>query len=62
LDGQIIPANYNQGHWLFHLYAETEKGNKYWILDDPDNPIILKIRYKLAFKRMRGQIKIYFRL
>jgi hypothetical protein len=25
------------------LYAETEKGNKYWILDDPDNPIILKM-------------------
>jgi hypothetical protein len=25
------------------LYAETGKGNKYWILDDPDNPIILKM-------------------
>jgi hypothetical protein len=25
------------------LYAETEKGNKYWILDDPDSPIILKM-------------------
>jgi hypothetical protein len=25
------------------LYAETENGKKYWILDDPDNPIILKM-------------------
>jgi hypothetical protein len=25
------------------LYAETETGNKYWILDDPENPIILKM-------------------
>jgi hypothetical protein len=25
------------------LYAETGRGNKYWILDDPENPIILKM-------------------
>jgi hypothetical protein len=25
------------------LYAESDRGNKLWILDNPDNPIILKM-------------------
>ena len=39
-----IKANLNGKNESFDvLYATTESGNKFWILDDPENPIILKM-------------------
>jgi hypothetical protein len=41
------------------LYAETDAGNKYWILDNADNPIILKMTIQFNIQLTNIMTKEY---
>ena len=44
INNEKITAKFNGSNKTFNvLYATTPSGNKFWILDDPANPIILKM-------------------